>query len=105
MCAGRAGFWIAAIGLMFACRALAYDGPLVDGHAHWGGSFDTRAVIERYRSAKVVAQLVMPRYLGTNADLHHRRAGIAVGGGVSSRNLCIGRHAATRFHFYELGLA
>ena len=69
MCAGRASFWIAAIGLMFACRALAYDGPLVDGHAHWGDSFDTRAVIERYRSAKVVAQLVMPRYLGTNADL------------------------------------
>ena len=69
MCAGRASFWIAAISLIFACRALAYDGPLVDGHAHWGDSFDTRAVIERYRSAKVVAQLVMPRYLGTNADL------------------------------------
>ena len=54
MCAGRASFWIAAIGLMFACRALAYDGPLVDGHAHWGDSFDTRAVIERYRCLDVV---------------------------------------------------
>jgi predicted TIM-barrel fold metal-dependent hydrolase len=48
--------------------AQAYDGPLFDGHAHWGGSFDAAAIVERYRASRVVGQLVMPRYLGTRQD-------------------------------------
>ena len=50
-------------------RAHAYEGPMVDGHTHWGGSFDPQAIIERYRASKVVAQMVMPRYLGVREDL------------------------------------
>lgn len=50
-------------------RAHAYDGPMVDGHAHWGGSFAAQAIIERYRANRVVAQVVMPRYLGVREDL------------------------------------
>jgi hypothetical protein len=48
--------------------AQAYEGPLVDGHAHWGGSFSPQAIIERYRASRVVAQVVMPRYLGVRED-------------------------------------
>lgn len=61
---------VLAITLFIFCfNACAYDGPLIDGHAHWGGSFDTANVLERYRSSRVIAQLVMPRYLGTRDDL------------------------------------
>jgi hypothetical protein len=42
---------------------------MIDGHAHWGGSFDTAAILERYRAAGVAAQVVMPRYLGVREDL------------------------------------
>ncbi len=59
---------IAVLLLMWTERGFAYTGPLIDGHAHWGDSFDTRAVLERYRSSRVVAQLVMPRYLGVRED-------------------------------------
>lgn len=61
-------FVIVLFGLLLQ-RAHAYEGPLVDGHAHWGGSFVPQAVIERYRASKVVAQVVMPRYLGVREDL------------------------------------
>lgn len=47
---------------------LAYDGPMIDGHAHWGDSFDADAVIKRYQSSGVIAQVVMPRYLGVAED-------------------------------------
>jgi len=46
----------------------AYDGPIIDGHAHWGDSFNEEAVLERYSKMGVVAQIVMPRYLGVKAD-------------------------------------
>jgi len=59
---------VAALLLTWNERGFAYTGPLIDGHAHWGDSFDTRAVLERYRSSQVVAQLVMPRYLGVRED-------------------------------------
>jgi hypothetical protein len=61
---GLVVFW----GVLLPC-AYAYDGPLVDGHAHWGGSFAPQAIIERYRASRVVAQVVMPRYLGVREDL------------------------------------
>jgi Tat protein secretion system quality control protein TatD with DNase activity len=46
----------------------AYDGPLIDGHSHWGADFDATVVIARYDKNKVVAQVVMPRYLGVVGD-------------------------------------
>ncbi len=46
----------------------AYDGPLVDGHAHWGADFSPSAVMARYEKNRVVAQVVMPRYLGVIGD-------------------------------------
>jgi hypothetical protein len=57
------------LGNVLIPRAHAYDGPLVDGHAHWGGSFDPQAIVERYRASRVIAQVVMPRYLGVREDL------------------------------------
>lgn len=48
--------------------ARAYDGPIVDGHAHWGAAFEAKAIVERYKRAGVVAQVVMPRYLGVLED-------------------------------------
>lgn len=40
----------------------------MDGHAHWGNAFVADAVLERYRASGVVAQVVMPRYLGVRED-------------------------------------
>lgn len=54
--------------LLASVNASAYSGPLIDGHAHWGNAFVTEAVLERYRSNGVVAQIVMPRYLGVRED-------------------------------------
>jgi Tat protein secretion system quality control protein TatD with DNase activity len=55
--------------LLFAgMNASGYSGPLIDGHAHWGNGFNTKAVLDRYRSSGVIAQLVMPRYLGVRED-------------------------------------
>jgi len=54
--------------LVTSVNASAYSGPLIDGHAHWGNAFVTEAVLERYRSNGVVAQIVMPRYLGVRED-------------------------------------
>lgn len=47
---------------------LAYEGPIIDGHAHWGDSFNESSVLERYAKSGVVAQVVMPRYLGVKGD-------------------------------------
>lgn len=58
---------ISTVGLHGEARS--YDGPIVDGHAHWGDSFDAAAIVQRYRAQGVIAQLVMPRYLGVIGDL------------------------------------
>jgi Tat protein secretion system quality control protein TatD with DNase activity len=56
-------------GALVACiKANGYSGPLIDGHAHWGNAFVTESVLERYRTSGVVAQIVMPRYLGVRED-------------------------------------
>jgi Tat protein secretion system quality control protein TatD with DNase activity len=49
-------------------NCFAYDGPMIDGHAHWGDSFNEKTVLERYAKGGVVAQIVMPRYLGVQGD-------------------------------------
>ncbi len=54
--------------LMASVNASEYSGPLIDGHAHWGNAFVTEEILERYRSNGVVAQIVMPRYLGVRED-------------------------------------
>ncbi len=61
-------FVILLSALLASVNASAYSGPLIDGHAHWGNAFVTEAVLERYRSNGVVAQIVMPRYLGVRED-------------------------------------
>ncbi|MCE2781192.1 amidohydrolase family protein [Limnohabitans sp.] len=54
---------------LVAClNANGYSGPLIDGHAHWGNAFVTESVLDRYRSSGVMAQIVMPRYLGVRED-------------------------------------
>jgi Tat protein secretion system quality control protein TatD with DNase activity len=53
---------------LFAINCLAYDGPMIDGHAHWGDSFNEEIVLDRYAKSGVVAQIVMPRYLGFEGD-------------------------------------
>lgn len=61
--------FVILLSALLACvNASAYSGPLIDGHAHWGNAFVTEAVLERYRSNGVVAQIVMPRYLGVRED-------------------------------------
>lgn len=52
----------------FTLFAWAYDGPIIDGHAHWGDSFNEEAVLDRYAKSGVIAQVVMPRYLGLQGD-------------------------------------
>lgn len=60
-------FTVFLVGMvMFSSHA--YDGPIVDAHAHWGDSFNESAVLERYEKSGVVAQVVMPRYLGVQGD-------------------------------------
>lgn len=54
--------------LLFTLPSVAYDGPLIDGHAHWGDSFNEEVVIDRYSKSGVIAQVVMPRYLGLKGD-------------------------------------
>lgn len=54
--------------LLLSLHSFAYDGPLIDGHAHWGDSFNDTAVMERYSKNGVIAQVVMPRYLGVKGD-------------------------------------
>lgn len=54
--------------LMASVNASEYSGPIIDGHAHWGNAFVTEEILERYRSNGVVAQIVMPRYLGVRED-------------------------------------
>lgn len=46
----------------------AYDGSIIDGHAHWGDSFNESVVLEKYSKSGVIAQVVMPRYLGVKGD-------------------------------------
>lgn len=58
----------ALISFAFGMSSHAYEGPLIDGHSHWGADFDATAVIARYEKNKVVAQVVMPRYLGVIGD-------------------------------------
>ena len=53
---------------LVAINCFAYDGPMIDGHAHWGDSFNEEAVLDRYAKSGVVAQIVMPRYLGIKGD-------------------------------------
>jgi Tat protein secretion system quality control protein TatD with DNase activity len=53
---------------LVAINCFAYDGPMIDGHAHWGDSFNEEAVLDRYAKSGVVAQIVMPRYLGLQGD-------------------------------------
>lgn len=52
----------------FSISCLAYQGPIVDAHAHWGDSFNETSVLDRYEKSGVVAQVVMPRYLGVAGD-------------------------------------
>ena len=59
--------WMAILAL-WASAALAYDGPMVDGHAHWGADFNPPAILERYEKVGIQAQVVMPRYLGQPGD-------------------------------------
>jgi hypothetical protein len=33
---------------VFTLSCFAYDGPIIDGHAHWGGSFNESVILERY---------------------------------------------------------
>jgi Tat protein secretion system quality control protein TatD with DNase activity len=54
--------------LLASLNASGYSGPLIDGHAHWGSAFVTDEILARYRSNGVVAQIVMPRYLGVRED-------------------------------------
>ena len=54
--------------LLASLNASGYSGPLIDGHAHWGGAFVTEEILARYLSSGVVAQIVMPRYLGVRDD-------------------------------------
>lgn len=54
--------------LLVSLNASGYSGPLIDGHAHWGNAFITEEILARYRSSGVVAQIVMPRYLGVRED-------------------------------------
>jgi Tat protein secretion system quality control protein TatD with DNase activity len=54
--------------MWLAMPCFAYDGPIIDGHAHWGDSFNDAAVLERYEKAGVISQVVMPRYLGLQGD-------------------------------------
>ena len=53
---------------LVAINCFAYDGPMIDGHAHWGDSFNEEIVLDRYAKSGVVAQIVMPRYLGVQGD-------------------------------------
>lgn len=53
---------------LFSLSCFSYDGPLIDGHAHWGDSFNEAVVLEKYTKLGVIAQVVMPRYLGVKGD-------------------------------------
>lgn len=46
----------------------AYEGPIIDGHAHWGDRFNEAKVLDRYSKSGVIAPVVMPRYLGVRGD-------------------------------------
>jgi Tat protein secretion system quality control protein TatD with DNase activity len=65
----RIGYKFAPIIIsLIAIHCSAYDGPIIDGHAHWGDSFNESAVLERYSKSGAIAQVVMPRYLGLKGD-------------------------------------
>jgi hypothetical protein len=53
---------------VFTLSCFAYDGPIIEGHAHWGGSFNESVILERYVKSGVIAQGVMPRFLGLKDD-------------------------------------
>jgi Tat protein secretion system quality control protein TatD with DNase activity len=53
---------------VFSLSSFGYDGPIIDGHAHWGDSFNESVILERYAKSGVIAQVVMPRYLGLKGD-------------------------------------
>lgn len=62
------GICLALLTTFSGLSCQAYNGPLIDGHSHWGADFKPDAVMARYEKSGVIAQVVMPRYLGVIGD-------------------------------------